>query len=41
MSALLNRDLQLGSTWRRFTVSSPRRLPATVESREPKTEEPR
>ena len=35
MSALLNRDLQLGSAWRRFTVRSPRHLPAPVESREP------
>jgi hypothetical protein len=35
MSALLNRDLQLGSAWRRFTVRSPRQLPAPVESREP------
>ena len=41
MSALLNRDLQLGSTWRRFTVSAPRQLPAPVESREPRSEEPR
>ena len=40
MSALLNRDLQLGSTWRRFTVRLPRQLPAPVESREVK-EEPR
>jgi hypothetical protein len=35
LSALLNRDLQLGSAWRRFTVRSPRQLPAPVESREP------
>ena len=41
MSALLNRDLQLGSTWRRFTVRPPRQLPAPVESREPKMEDSR
>ena len=41
MSALLNRDLQLGSTWRRFTVRPPRQLPPPAESREAKVEEPR
>jgi len=36
LSALTSRDLQLDSPWRRFTVRSPRQLPAPVESREPK-----
>jgi hypothetical protein len=36
LSALTNRDLQLESAWRRFTVRSPRQLPAPVESREPR-----
>src|SRR5256885_102097 len=36
LSALTGRDLQLDSPWRRFTVRSPRQLPAPVESREPK-----
>lgn len=34
LSALTNRELQLESPWRRFTVRSPRQLPAPVESRE-------
>ena len=41
MSALLNRDLQLGGTWRRFTVRLPRQLPPPADSREAKAEEPR
>lgn len=36
LSALTSRDLQLDSPWKRFTVKSPRQLPAPVESREPK-----
>jgi len=36
LSALTNRELQLESAWRRFTVRSPRQLPAPVESREPR-----
>jgi hypothetical protein len=36
LSALTSRDLQLDSPWKRFTVRSPRQLPAPVESREPK-----
>jgi len=36
LSALTSRDLQLESPWRRFTVRSPRQLPAPVESREPR-----
>jgi hypothetical protein len=36
LSALTSRDLQLDSAWRRFTVRSPRQLPAPVESREPR-----
>ncbi len=39
LSALTSRDLQLDSPWKRFTVRSPRQLPAPVESREPKTPE--
>lgn len=35
LSALTSRDLQLESSWKRFTVRSPRQLPAPVESREP------
>lgn len=35
LSALTNRELQLESPWRRFTVHAPRQLPAPVESREP------
>src|SRR5256885_5366514 len=36
LSALTSRELQLDSPWKRFTVSSPRQLPAPVESREPR-----
>jgi hypothetical protein len=36
LSALTSRDLQLDSAWYRFTVRSPRQLPAPVESREPR-----
>lgn len=36
LSALTSRELQLDSAWRRFTVRSPRQLPAPVESREPR-----
>jgi len=36
LSALTRRDLQLESPWRRFTVRSPRQLPAPVESRDPR-----
>jgi hypothetical protein len=36
LSALTSRELQLESSWKRFTVRSPRQLPAPVESREPK-----
>jgi hypothetical protein len=36
LSALTSRELQLESPWRRFTVHSPRQLPAPVESREPR-----
>jgi hypothetical protein len=39
LSALTSRDLQLDSPWKRFTVRSPRQLPAPVESREPKAPE--
>ena len=39
LSALTSRDLQLDSPWKRFTVKSPRQLPAPVESREPKAPE--
>ena len=35
LSALTNREMQLESPWRRFTVHAPRQLPAPVESREP------
>lgn len=41
LSALLSRDLHLASPWRRFTVRSPKQLPAPVESREPRAETPR
>jgi hypothetical protein len=41
LSALLNRDLHLGSTWRRFTVRPPRHLPAPAETPEAKTEDSR
>lgn len=36
LSALTSRELQLDSAWHRFTVHSPRQLPAPVESREPR-----
>ena len=36
LSALTSRDLHLETPWKRFTVRSPRQLPAPVESREPK-----
>jgi hypothetical protein len=36
LSALTSRELQLDSAWHRFTVRSPRQLPAPVESREPR-----
>jgi len=36
LSALTSRELQLDSSWRRFTVHSPRQVPAPVESREPR-----
>jgi hypothetical protein len=36
LSALTTRELQLESPWLRFTVRSPRQLPAPVESREPR-----
>jgi hypothetical protein len=36
LTALTTRELQLESPWRRFTVRSPRQLPAPVESREPR-----
>jgi hypothetical protein len=36
LSALTSRDLQLESPWRRFTVRSPRQLPAPVETRDPR-----
>jgi hypothetical protein len=39
LSALTSRDLQLDSPWKRFTVHSPRQLPAPVESREPRVPE--
>lgn len=39
LSALTSRDLQLDSPWKRFTVHSPRQLPAPVESREPRKSE--
>jgi hypothetical protein len=38
LSALTSRELQLESSWLRFTVRSPRQLPAPVESREPRGE---
>jgi hypothetical protein len=36
LSALTSRELHLESPWKRFTVRSPRQLPAPVESREPR-----
>jgi hypothetical protein len=36
LSALTGRDLQLETPWKRFTVRSPRHLPAPVEAREAK-----
>lgn len=41
LSALTSRDLHLETPWKRFTVRSPRQLPAPVESREPKGAEGR
>jgi hypothetical protein len=41
LSALTSRDLHLETPWKRFTVRSPRQLPAPVESREPKGAEAR
>jgi hypothetical protein len=35
LSALTSPDLQLDSPWKRFTLRSPRHLPAPVESRAP------
>lgn len=35
LSALTSPDLQLESDWKRFTLSSPRHLPAPVETRTP------
>ena len=35
LSALTSPDLQLESRWKRFTLRSPRHLPAPVESRAP------
>lgn len=39
LSALTSRDLHLETAWRRFTVRSPRQLPAPVETREPRASE--
>jgi hypothetical protein len=36
LTALMSRELQLESPWKRFTVRSPKQLPAPVETREPK-----
>jgi hypothetical protein len=36
LSALTSRELHLESPWKRFTVRSPKQLPAPVESREPR-----
>jgi hypothetical protein len=41
LSALTSRDLHLETPWKRFTVRSPRQLPAPVESRELKGTEGR
>jgi hypothetical protein len=41
LSALTSRDLHLETPWKRFTVHSPKHLPAPVESREPRREEKR
>jgi hypothetical protein len=35
LSALTSRELQLESSWRRFTLRSPRHAPAPVEARDP------
>ncbi len=37
LSALTSPGLQLESPWKRFTLRSPRHLPAPVESRAPET----
>jgi hypothetical protein len=36
LSALMGRDLQLETAWKRFTVRAPKHLPAPVETRNPK-----
>ncbi len=36
LSALTSRELHLESPWKRFTVRSPKQLPAPVESRDPR-----
>jgi hypothetical protein len=41
LSALTSRDLHLEIPWKRFTVRSPKQLPAPVETREPKRTEGR
>jgi hypothetical protein len=41
LSALTSRDLHLEIPWKRFTLRSPRQLPAPVESREPRGAEGR
>jgi hypothetical protein len=41
LSALTSRDLHLETPWRRFTIHSPKQLPAPVESREPRGAEGR
>jgi hypothetical protein len=41
LSALTSRDLHLEIPWKRFTVRSPKQLPAPVESREPRRAEER
>ena len=39
LSALTSRDLHLETAWKRFTVRSPKQMPAPVETREPKAAE--
>jgi hypothetical protein len=41
LSALTSRDLHMETPWKRFTVRSPKQLPAPVETREPKRAEGR
>ncbi len=36
LSAFTSRELQLETAWKRFTLKSPRQLPAPVEAREPR-----